>query len=114
MVELAKVVKSGSLRLDNEEDFEDWTNCLGLEQDDLPFEDGSGLKRRKMDVVGLPKPRKLGIFQRDMKKASPNCNNSRKQGRIPNQEKLKWDSESSGYKNINEMLKVGKNNSLPK
>lgn len=99
LIELAKVAKSGSLRLDDKDEFEDWTNFPELEEDELPFEEGSGMKsskKQKISIVGQYELGKLGICQKDMQKSSPDCGESKKQGKIPNQEKFKWDGEESG------------------
>lgn len=47
MVELAKAENSGSLRLEEEDDSDDWMNGPSLEDDDLHFEERPSLSMGK-------------------------------------------------------------------
>lgn len=64
--------------------------------------------------VSLPTQDGLGNLQKEVEKTYPDCGEHKKQGRMPNVEKLKIDGEAIWKKKIMEMLKVGKGDTLPK
>lgn len=71
-------------------------------------------RKRKMFEDFLAAKTRLGIHRRDLLKLTLDSGEQKKRGIIPNQEKRKWDGDTSGQQKVELMIKVGKGGVLPK